>query len=90
MRRLKIREITFKETDIELPVYFVSQSDGIRHEFIKWDGEICTKIVFDWGGVLIESSDTFCADKSDLRRLGTKEDFDEAFENALETVKNRL
>ena len=84
--KLKVRDINFKETEHELPVYFSWESDGLRQEYVKWDGKEFTRVVYDFGDIKIEKGDTYYADEVHLRALCSKEVFDEAFQDALKII----
>lgn len=87
---MKIRETVEREIDIDLPIYLYFQGDMLDEEYIKWDGEVCTKVMFDSKSVTIESSNSFYLREHDLKRLVQAVVFEENFDIALNIIKERL
>lgn len=86
--KLTQRTTTEKETDIDLPVYFYYQGELMDEEYIKWDGSKKITVKTDWNGSVIECTNIdLYLEEYQLKNLCSKEEFDEALENALKYLK---
>ena len=82
------RNITEKETDIDLPIYLYTQDEACNDTYIKWDGKEQTIIKYDWFGVSItKTSSNLYIEEYELRSLCTENQFNEAYEEALQSLK---
>lgn len=89
--KLKVirREITEKETDIDLPIYLYTQDESCNDIYTKWDGKVQTKIEQSWFGYTIERSNIpLYIEEYQLRNLCTQNQFEEAFNEALEYLSS--
>ena len=81
------REITEKETDIELPIYLYTQDEDCMDEYIKWDGKLQTIIKHNWFGYTVErSSMPLYVEEYQLSNLCTGNQFEEALSYVLKDI----
>jgi hypothetical protein len=89
--KLKItqREVTEKETDIDLPIYLYSQDEDCMDEYIKWDGKVQTTIKYGWFGYTVErSSLPLYVEEYQLSNLCTQNQFEESFKEVMEYLSS--
>lgn len=90
MAKAKIKKVIEEETDVDLPIYLYFQGEMLDEEYIKWDGEVCTRVVFGFKDITIESSNYLNLREHDLKRLTQAEVFEEEFNRAINIIKERL
>lgn len=87
--KLKItqRNITEKETDIDLPIYLYTQDEDCMDEYIKWDGKLQTIIKHNWFGYTVEKSNMpLYVEEHQLSNLCTQNQFEEALDYVLKDL----